>query len=314
MNIINSKHLFYVCAGLTASDGDGYDHADADVARLADGIRSAGFSEDVKTWFSRARTGQVAVNPYWPRGSCLASACFFIDERFLFEIEAFFAFLEGAGAVSDPVGADDFKMWIAGLPEALRSMDSHPASAALWREHCRIVEARSSEWRGMLEKAARAAKGFFGDDAPEMAFCPNLFTPYSADFVRKGNRIITISSAPDAETMLHETMHPIVAQSRPEIAAFAEKHGVGAFADKEKMMELGYMADGSAASAAHAIEECFVRALSVVLAGGGDERLCSHAEYGCTSVPFIASRLSKMNLPAATLGELIADVLGDMGR
>jgi len=78
------------------------------------------------------------------------------------------------------------------------------------------------------------------------------------------------------------------------------------------MMEYGYMEDESAASYAHVIEECFVRALSVVLAGGNDERLRFHAEYGCIAVPFIASRIININPSAATLDEFISGMLEEM--
>jgi hypothetical protein len=60
---------------------------------------------------------------------------------------------------------------------------------------------------------------------------------------------------------------------------FAEKHGLSKFANREKMIEFGYMEDDSAASITHVIEECFVRAVAVVLAEKGNERLQLHTEY-----------------------------------
>lgn len=314
MNIENNRNLFFACAGLAASGSDGHDHADREVSELVGKIRAAGFPQNAKAWFARARTGQVEVNPYWPRGSCLASACFFVDDAHRFDADAYFAFLENAGGIADPIGQDDFMEWILQLPFFLRLLEEHPAAPALWSDYCRIVENRSPDWRAMLEKAARAARAFFGDDAPEMAFCPNLFTPYSADFVRVGKRIVTISSAPDAETMLHETMHVAVAEYRMEITSFARTYGLGAFADRGRMMEFGYMADESASSAAHAIEECFVRALSTVLSGQNGERPQVHVRYGFDSVPFIASRVGRTRPTYQTLGGFIGDVLDEMKK
>lgn len=312
MSIENNKFLFYVCVGLTASGSDGYDHNDADIVSLVKQIHNANFSNNIKSWFSRARTGQIEVNPYWPRGSMLATACFFTDDEYKFNIDSFNAFIGSTGSISDPIGIEDFKCWISELPNILREMDSNPATALLWKEYCRIVGMRSLEWNDMTEKAVNASKIFFGDDAPEMVFNPNLFTPYCADFVRIGNRIITISYTPDAETMLHETMHTAVAKYRVKISNYAETHGLGNFADKNKMIEFGYMEDESAASAAHVIEECFVRAIAVTLSGKNDERLRFHAEYGCNSVPFIASYVKHMKLSFANLGEFIQDVLNKM--
>ncbi len=314
MTIENNKRLFLACVGLTASGSEGYDHADGEIAELVEKLRAAGFADDTKTWFGRARTGQVAVNPYWPRGSCLAAACFFMDSAFAFDSAAFFAFLESAGVPPDPVGPENFREWISGAPVSLRLLDAHPAVPALWEEYRRIVNRRAPRWRAAMEKAVSAAQGFFGGEAPEMVFSPNLFTPYSADFVRLENRIVTIASAPDPETMLHETMHTAVARHRGEITAFTKKHGLAAFANRENMMELGYMADDTPASAAHVVEECFVRAFSVVLSGGSDERLQSHARYGCDSVPFIAARIRETSPTYQNLGNFIENVLDEMKK
>lgn len=242
------------------------------------------------------------------------SACFFVDDAHRFGADAYFAFLENAGGIADPIGQDDFTEWILQLPFFLRLLEEHPAAPALWSDYCRIVENHSPDWRAMLEKAARAARAFFGDDAPEMAFCPNLFTPYSADFVRFGKRIVTISSAPDAETMLHETMHVAVAEYRMEITSFAKTYGLASFANRDRMMEFGYMADESAASATHAIEECFVRALSTVLSGQNGERPQVHVRYGFDSLPFIASRVGRTRPTYQTLGGFIGDVLDEMKK
>jgi hypothetical protein len=295
MNIENNKYLFLANAGLTALGRNDYDHADVEVSNLVKMIHAAGFPNDALTWFALARTGQVSVNPYWPRGSCLSSACFFVDHAFRFDRDSFFAFLGSTGVLSDPIGIEDFNDWISKLPVFLRLMDEHLATPALWNEYCRIVNSRSCEWNAMIEKAAYAVRAFFNDDAPEMLFSPNLFTPYNADFVRIGNRIVTISSVPDIETMLHETMHTAIAKYRLEIMRYAKTYGLSAFANKEKMLEFGYMEDESVASIAHVIEECLVRALSVVLSGGSEERLRFHAQYGCDSVPFIASCVRVIN-------------------
>jgi hypothetical protein len=72
------------------------------------------------------------------------------------------------------------------------------------------------------------------------------------------------------------------------------------------------MKDDSGASAAHVIEECFVRALAVVLSGGDDERLKFHAGYGFTSVPHIASYIRSMQLSYINLVELVSKVLKEV--
>ena len=197
----NNRNLFYILAGLVYSGADAYDYNDADVSALAERIGSLDISENIKNWFSRARTGQVEVNPYWPRGSALATACFFVDDG-NFDIDSFITFFESA-AVSDPIGMDDFHAWISELPKVLSYMEMLPDMQSLWAEYNRIVDSRMPKWTCVIDEAVNTAKGFFGNNAPEMNFAPNLFAAYSTDFVRVGNRITTIAAEPDVESMLH---------------------------------------------------------------------------------------------------------------
>ena len=286
MKIEMNRNLFYVLAGLVSSGADAYGHNDADVSNLAEHIRNLDISENIKTWFARARTGQVEVNPYWPRGSALATACFFVENG-TFDIDAFISLIESA-AISDPIGMDDFHVWISELPKVLSYMETLRDIQSLWDEYNKIVDSRMDKWDCIINEAINTAQKFYGDKSPEMSFSPNLFAAYSTDFVRVGNKIITIAAKPDVESMLHETLHTVVAAYRDKIMKFAEKYGLTDFANRDKMMEFGYMEDDSVASITHVIEECFVRSAAVVLAGKSDERLCVHAEYGCASVPFIA--------------------------
>ena len=306
MSIENNRLLFLACAGLVASGSDGHDHADAEVCSIVEMIRAAGLPCHIAAWFARARTGQVAVNPYWPRGSCLAAACFFVDNQYRFDGDGYFAFLESTGAIDDPIGAADFRAWIAETAAHLRLVAEHPAIPSIWAEYGRAVERRAAGWVDMIARANDAARDFFGEDAPEMVFSPNLFTPYSADFVTIGRRIITIASAPDPETMLHETLHPAVTKHRPAILAFAQSHGLGGLADGAMMRQFGYMQHDSPTSAAHVIEECFVRALAAALSGGDGQR---HGQYGWDGVPLIAARIRALAPSHEGLGSFVADIL-----
>ena len=310
VTIENNRNLFLVNVGLLHTGADAYDHGDAEISALAKRIYTLVLPDAVKEWFARARTGQVEINPYWPRGSALAAACFFVESG-IFDIDAFLTFFEDA-AIPDPVGAEDFRVWVAGLPGALAELETHPALPPLWDEYRRIADSRAPAWSRAVDDAIRAVQDFFGEDAPAMDFAPNMFACYSTDFARVGSRIITIAAAPDAESMLHETPHATVALHRDRITAFAEVYGLAGFADREKMLEFGYMTDDSAASVAHVIEECFVRAVAVILAGKGEERLRVHAEYGCDSIPFIASRFKTVRPSAAGFGEFIDAVLAEM--
>jgi len=307
MKTENNRNLFYVATGLISSGLNSYDHSDAEISALAKRICKSDISENIRFWFARAKTGQVEVNPYWPRGSAIIIACFFVKDG-KFDIDACLSFFDSTGAMVDPIGADDFRAWIAELPKVLSYFED-PAFQPLWSEYCRIVDSRIPKWNLMIDEAINTAHGFFGENAPIMTFAPNLFAAYNTDFVHIQNKIITIASEPDIEGMLHETLHPVVALQRDKITAFSAENGLSGFANREKMMKYGYMVDDSVASIAHVIEECFVRAISVVLSNKNDKRLQSHVEFGCDGVPFIAEQFINISPTIENFGTFIDIVL-----
>lgn len=309
-NIEINQNLFYVLAGLVSSGSDAYDHNDVEVTALAERIVSLDITENIKAWFCRARTGQVEVNPYWPRGSALSSACFYMENG-TFDSDSYFSFFEST-AISDPIGIDDFHSWVVQLPHVLSYMESSPDFQPLWSEYKRIISSRESKWILIIDKAKKTAQEFYRNNCPEMIFSPNLFATYNTDFVRIGNKIITIASEPDVESMLHETLHTSIAKYRERVQEFSQKHGLMNFANRDRMMEFGYMEDDSASSITHVIEECFVRALSVVLAGKDEERLRAHVDFGCDGVPFIASHFKIIRPTINDLGIFMDTVFTDM--
>lgn len=199
----------------------------------------------------------------------------------------------------------NFHHWIVELPNILRKIDAYPATDLLWQEYSRIIHMRFPHWSKKLANTISIAKSFFGENIPELVFSPRLFTPCVADFVLLGNRIITIASELDAETMLHETMHVAITPYRKQITKFAETFGIDMFAVKEQMIQYGYLKDESAASMAYVIEECLVRALAAELAGSGPDRLRLHATYGFTAVPFIALHFQQLKPTIDILGTFI---------
>jgi len=72
------------------------------------------------------------------------------------------------------------------------------------------------------------------------------------------------------------------------------------------------MVDDSVDSITHVIEECFVRAMSVVLANKDDGRLRAHAKYGWDGVPFIASYFKSIHPTIKETGAFIDTVLWEV--
>ena len=308
-----NRSLFFVSAGLLICGADAYDHNDHDVAILAERIKSVALPANITKWFAGAKTSQVAVNPFWPRGSALAAACFFSadtgDKKYL-DREAYLSFLYSA-SFRDPIGLQDFYDWIIAFDEVLAILDVNEDLLAQWLNYHYICGKRTLSWETMLYAAADAASDFYGAAVPAMSFAPNLLAAHNTDYVRLTDRIVTIAATPDVEGMLHETLHTTVADYRELITAFASKHGMAGFADREKMISYGYLVDDSAPAIAHVIEECIVRAIAVVLAGKGEDRLRRHAELGCDSVPVIAAQFRASRPVASELGAFIKNLLAE---
>ena len=302
----NSK-LFAMAAGLVASGYDLYDAANADgILDLARDVGQITLDEHIYRWFKAAKTGQVAVNPYWPRGHVAIMATYFCKDEAI-DLAGFMEFYDKLG-IADPVGRDGFCDWLAQLPQVLAYMQGKMERflARYWA----LVGSCMPRWLPMLEQSRKAAADFFGDNAPQLIFAPNLlFSPYATDFVRVGGKIVVIATAPDAESVLHEALHDAVGLHRDKIIAFAEKHGLGGLVEFDKMMALGYMHDDSAASCARAIEECIVRAVSVMLARGGKERLKAHAADGFVGVLRTGDLFGQIRPSVRGLGGFIAELL-----
>jgi hypothetical protein len=313
MRVKNNPKIFYLACGLLAEGDRRYDRDDAEIAALADKIRKVSLDADILQWFNLAKTGQVKENPYWPRGHAMLMAALFMEEGAKFDINRFTAFLDSIN-MQDPVGKEEFRQWINRLPEILTYAEG--IFRDFWKEYCQIIFARTNSWMPKIEASRRLLKEFFGG-IPNLVLVPNLFAdPFAADFVTiRDDTVTVIACKPDIESMLREVFHEEVAKYRDKITVFSEEQGyeLGDFADAEKMRELGYMQNSD--NIAHVIiEECFVRALSAILAGGGERRLESHVDMGFTGLPAIGNYFREYRPKSDGLGDFIDIVLKGMAK
>jgi predicted nucleotidyltransferase len=307
--ITNIRELFLVNIGLIHVGANFHSPADEQFCRLVENIRALDLPTEMNDWFCKARTRQVEVNPFYPRGSDLAAACFFLQDGKLNK-DAYYSFLEECGT-HDPIGESDFREWMEHFTEILLHMLSLSGVISLWYEYENIIAERSEQWRDMVVGSQNLINGYYGNNAPELAFCPNLFNQYLADFVRLDNRLIVIAAEPNAEAMLHEALHPLVAECRSLFMEYADKHGITLFADEAAMLQMGYMADTSAESKTHVLEECFVRALSVTLSGGGSARADFHKNSGFRLTAYLAERFGKSDVTREIITRVVNDVLSE---
>ncbi|MCL2497912.1 MAG: hypothetical protein FWF06_04775 [Symbiobacteriaceae bacterium] len=305
--IVINQQLFYVNIGLLHCGAKAYDPKDKAMVALVHAIQELELPPHLIAWFAQARTGQVEVNPFWPRGSQGVVACFFLTGD-IFPTQSYLDFIASTG-VPDPIGNQEFRLWIAQLPKVLGEVAELPGVQALWEQYQAILQTRMSSWEDMLEEAHKKAATLSGDSLPKFSFAPNLFAIYSADYITGEESVLTIAASPDAESILHEVLHPLLTPYRQQLVRYAELHGLTGFADEEKMRYYGYLTDNSLGAQVRVLEECLVRALAVVLAGKGEERLLAHAAYGCSAVPRLAALFTELQPTRQNFGEFLARAL-----
>ena len=311
MRIKNNPKIFYLACGLLAEGDRRYDSGDAEITALADKIRKVAVDANILQWFNLAKTGQVEVNPYWPRGHAMLMATLFMEEGSTLDIEPFVDFLEGVD-MTDPIGREEFIEWIGRLPEILTYAEG--VFRDFWKEYCSIMFVRTNSWMPEIETSRLPLKEFFAGNVPHLVLVPNLFAgPYAADFVCCfENTVILVACKPDVESMLAKALHDKVVEHRGKIDGFARRHSIAAFADYDKMKDLGYTQDDDPAQTGRIIEECFVRALSTILSGGGEGRMQVHIKCGFVGLPIIAEHFARHRPKAENLGVFISGVLKDM--
>ena len=292
MRIKNNPKIFYLACGLLAEGDRRYDSDDAEIAALAEKIQKAApeasLDAEILQWFNLAKTGQVEKNPYWPRGHAMMMATLFLNGKEL-DIDHFVEFMETVN-MQDPIGEEEFRQWLGRLPEVLAYTEN--VFRGLWKEYCKIMFVRTNSWMPEIEASRKPLKEFFGrGNIPNLVMLPNLFAgPFAADFVRQGDDIIMIACKPDIERILQEALRDIIAKYEEKIAAFYEERD-----DDEPVTQ-----------------ECFVHALSTILAGGGEGRVQAHVNCGFANLPAIIKYFEKHRPDADNLGDFIDIVLKGM--
>ncbi len=271
-NIELNVGLFATYVGLTISRYDLADKNDKDIAELCNRIMNIDWPQNVVDYIAYARTNQNEVNPYWPRGSILSSACFFISTKDKSRYETFNDFMQferSVGNVSQGEFDDEVISWLKKLPSYIDSIIRNHAFDELWNNYQRIINTRTTNYTEVLEKAEKAINNFYADPqsiSPNIVFSPNLLqSPYIADFVTKRNTIIIIKTTPDFLSLFHEFLHSVIKPLRDCFKEYARRYDFKRMADVAKLLFYGYMWNESEESMANALEESFVRGLSIAM-------------------------------------------------
>jgi hypothetical protein len=304
-----NKGLFAAYVGLINSGYNLTDKNDNDVAKLYRRIRKIDLPRNVIDYFGYARTNPKKVNPYWPRGYLLSSACFFMSIKKVPRYQTFDDLTQFFHSLSN-INSEELDIevinWLSQLPLFIDTIIGNDGFNDLWNNYQRINDARSGNYTKVIDSAEKAINDFcIGAklNRPEIIFAPNLLqSPYIADHVIKGNTVIIIQTYPDVLAIVHEFLHFIIKPFRNCAREFVRKHDFKLVADSTKLLSSGYIWNQSEEAKINVLEESFVRAISIVLTAKStdfpqiDSYLRSDLEAGFLLVPLIAKSAGK-NIP-----------------
>jgi hypothetical protein len=309
-----NEYLFMAYIGLTAS---GYDLADKDNAKLQElitEIHALPISDDISGYFKLARSSNT-INPYWPNGSAISAACFFIKDFAYKTFDDFVAFIKSTGFD----GFDDaFWPWIWHLPEHLVSISEYMGYPKLFSAYSNFIQSRMPEFQIQIDHVAACIERF-ASESYDIVFSPNLLQlDGMADYVKRGGTTTIITTFPESVAILHEFMHPFISKHERKIRSYLPGIDFSKCIDTEKMKAYGYMWDNSENAKVHALEECFVRGISIGISNASAEEKVQRCKWSSASgfilVDEVAARADINKVTDATLGEFITNVLRSLRK
>ncbi|MDD5190649.1 MAG: hypothetical protein PHE50_06385 [Dehalococcoidales bacterium] len=251
------------------------DKSDLEIQHLVKAINTIDFGNNIIQYFSKARTNRYPVNPYWPRGSCITAASFFINEDNKWQnFDDYLAFEKSANT-SREFENPDFTRWIAQLPDFIKGIKNFKEYQGIWSAYQQLLTVSLPVYSSILAETERRINAFnqgSPNDA-QVVFAPNLLqSPFAADNVSKNDTVFVVTTRPEISILIHEYLHPIFRQHRDLLIILIGTTDFNLMADTGKMAANGYLWDESIEAKLRVLEESLVRGISLALAtGNADE-------------------------------------------
>lgn len=266
MNLTIAPRTSVACVamGLIASGYDLYDRQDQEVEALCRRVRDV-FADDrdLLAYFSRARTGGNAVNPYWPRGSNALIAAWFMENHTLRCDWGAYAASQDRANSTAPAQRRETMRWLEDLPGWVAQVLPRAQQHGLLAELAALEQARCAGWQDALltcrQFLARQA------DVPlatqQIVFCPSLLmAPQLTDMAHDGNYLVVIAASPRMASLVHEVFHDVVHARLARLPREALQRLTDS-ADRQKLSALGYAWGTDEDSSLRMAEESCVRVL-----------------------------------------------------
>jgi len=304
-----NEYLFMSYVGLVASGYELADKNDTEIMSLVDDIKNTSFKDNAIQYFKKAWSTN-AINPYWPYGSDISAASFFIKDFTFSNFDDYTAFTKSVGFD----GRDNwFWVWIKEFPNALRQIKESPEYSRLWKRYQDIIQTRLNDYNRQI-KVIESAVNKFTNMSYSIEFSPNLLQmPGMADFVKQGDRTVVITTYPTEIAILHEFLHPFVSAHRNIISVLLPIANLDKRINTERMITYGYMWDDSEDAKVHALEECFVRGISIGISNMNKQEKAQYCKWSCDSGFLLTSEILKaidtMDITEDNLDDFIRQIM-----
>jgi hypothetical protein len=300
------QSVFDVYLGLTAA---GYDLANASRAgEILRAISAEEWPSATLDYFRQARIADGRVNPYWPRGSILASISCLMDDRHIgADLASIQSYLETLSNVSPSERDQETAAWAMALPEQKRLLRSSRGYSAVWSEYIKAVEreieVRDYDYRQRAEYAESVLTSLLCSRPLSVG---TILNPLQADplvdVLRTGDSLYVITSHLRPEAYVHELVHvyldALLRQWAPIISARKDLLN----AVYEPMLHFSYAWDRSASSWMNVFSETLVRCLTVWALSGGnreswEQQVGAMVCDGFLYAPFVSEAIASAKQP-----------------
>lgn len=307
MKLNINKHLFAAYCGMIKSGYDLMDLSDEIVADVCNWIACTDFDEEILEYFGFAKTNTVPVNPYYPRGSDLSTACFFQDKSF--DKYAEFLHLCESPEVNNP----QFVQWISQLPHILTKIENYEAFEDIYLSYYNALVERFKDVPKQMADIENMLKEKPFCTQTVVVFAPNLLqSKFLADYALVEDTLYVISGIFRNSAVIHEYLHLALKPIRGMLFDIVQRHEIERYVDVKCMLELGYLRGESIEDKAHTLDECLVRALCGVIDKTLDlnEYCKENVRSGFHSVPQMINSITGNLWFDASLGDVILHMIG----
>lgn len=264
--IYHCRSVFDVYLGLTAS---GYNLANPSrTGTITGAILTGDWPKPVLDYFRKARIDDGRVNPYWPRGSILATVNYLVERGNLVPSPASVrAYLGTLGNVPPTERGDDVAQWILALPEHIRILRGNDRYSEALFAYVHTVEQEIAEnGRSYCQRANDAVSELAHLlPAPPLSVL-TILNPLQADeladVVQTDSAVYVITSHLRLESYAHELVRVYLDAALPKwVASISQrKHLLDVV--YERMIRSSYAWDRTEASWTNVFSETLARSLA----------------------------------------------------